>query len=430
MQQAAMNAASGGLIAGMAKSGEGLDLTDLVPYQFGILPVSEADSFEAGVLGLGGMVIITGSKPGEPSADSAGPFGQGNPMGIFLLADPDAKIGDMIGRLMFEIDGGANAEEANRKMNDEMKNPEVLASLLEKDSPTEKEPPTDPRLTREVEIDKEIASTATSPDELSDTPENAGMTMALISKAIGVPVLLESFPRSLPPSLFIHPGKQPLYKVLIGLEKTGLNWELGDDALRVRPRDWALRRSYEIQESYLAYYKDLLDKQGMLTLDDVGKIALDLTDGQIGNTLLADPDLMWLSSVFGDFGDGKNLVRFYGSLRAQQKSTLRAAGGLPFSQLTTEQWDRLGSLISDTLGGVYVVDGSVKLSTDPKKAAAGIEVFEITVTIADEKDPRVFNKPLHLPNKDMIASMKKQRDEMAAARKKAAEEQKKTEASE
>lgn len=432
MQEAAIDAASGGIVAGQARDGQGPALTDLVPYQFGILPVSQTDNYEAGVLGLNGLVVITGLKPGDPPASSDGPLGLGNPMGMFLIADPDARICDMVGRFLFEIDAGASTDEAGKKLNEELQSPEMLASLLQEDSPTETTPPTDPRMTREVEIDKEVVpAVAGVPGELSDTPENTGKTLALISKAIGAPVMLESFPRLLPPSLFIRPGKQPLYKVLIGLEKTGFTWELDDDALRVRPRDWALRRSYEIQEGYLAYYRDLLAKQGMLTLDDVGKIALDLTDGQIGNTLLADPDFMWMNLVFGDLTEGKNILRFYASLTAQQKSALRTEAGLPFSQLTTEQWDRVGSAISNALGGVYVQDGSVLLKPDLNAAETQGSVhhydFQISVQVADETELRVLPNRITIYGKRGIELLKKQRDEMTAARKKAAEEKQKTE---
>jgi len=256
--------------------------------------------------------------------------------------------------------------------------------------------------------------------------------MAEISRALGVPVLFESFARLMPVSIFVKPGKQPLYKVLIGLEKCDLGWELDDDALRVRPRNWALRRSYEIPESFIARYKDLLDKQGELTLDDIGDIAVALTDGQIGNTLLADPDLGWLfNSVFGDLGQGKTMVRLYGSLTAPQKSALSTEAGLPFSQLTTEQWDRVSSLISSGFGGVYVQDGSIRLKPDTNPAETQKSVhnyyFEISVQVADEKEPRSLPERISVMGTEAVASRKKQQADMAEQQSKAAEEEQKAE---
>jgi len=152
-----------------------------------------------------------------------------------------------------------------------------------------------------------------------------GKTTATLSRAFGAPVLLESFTRMNPIGGFVKPGKQPLYKVLIGLEKAGYIWERGDGAFRIRPRDWALQRSYEIPESFLAHYWAVIERQGELTIDDLGAMVVALSDEQINHTFKADPD--WSRAAYGlaNCGDaGLSILRMYGLLSSEQKQVLRS----------------------------------------------------------------------------------------------------------
>jgi len=69
-----------------------------------------------------------------------------------------------------------------------------------------------------------------SPDKLQDQSK----MMEEIARASQESVLLESYRTMMPISLFVKPGKQPYYRVLIAAEQAGYTWELGDGTLRMR----------------------------------------------------------------------------------------------------------------------------------------------------------------------------------------------------
>ena len=330
IQRAAKDVASGGIAGAEYRSrvengGEGVpNPVELDPYQLLIMPVGMMGDAEVGLLGLGGLVALSGIKPGETLKDNRNPFVSGNAMGMFFLMDPSSKLGKLLGEGLFALDEGGSMKDVGEKFDDSLKDPAFLADLLTKESPTEKNPPTDPRLTREIEIPE-----ALSPKNMEQSPagpsDELGKAMAQLSAAIGCPILMESFTGLMPPVVFLTPGKQPLYKVMIACEKAGMTWELtDDDTLRLRPTDWALRRSYEVQESFIAYYKGLIEKQGMLTFDDVAGLTGALTDGQITYSVLSDPNLqrVLMTPLAGDINSPRDVLRLYDSLSAQQKNAL------------------------------------------------------------------------------------------------------------
>ncbi|MCX6376470.1 MAG: hypothetical protein NTU88_10640, partial [Armatimonadetes bacterium] len=269
-------------------------------------------------------------------------------------------------------------------------NPEFIAGALAQDSPTEKNPPTDPELTREVEIKDVLNGAGGRAFVGNDSEKNQGKILAEISRAMGGPLLKESFDTEMAPiGLYIHPGKQPLYKVLIALEKAGSIWNMDDGVLRIRPSNWALLRSYEIPESFTIRYKDLLDKYGELTLDDIAGIASSLTDGQIQHALAQASDLQpAVECITQGRSATREVLRLYASLTEEQKTALDGDAGLPFSQLTNAQWDRLSVVLDDRLGGLYIQDGSIRLMPQAEKEIKAGELsrkFEITAQVSGEK---------------------------------------------
>jgi hypothetical protein len=318
LTQAASDAASGGLANAM----KGKGLPDLTPHQLVIMPFGGSENAEASLMGMSGLMWMTGLAPGQTPTGGSGPWGDGLPMGMFPLAGQNSPFGNIFGKMLFAFDEGASLDEAMKQISAEAQNGSFLADTLARKSPTEETPPTDPELTREVEIDpKGIGGGMADLMGRGPSPQNQGKAVAEISRALGIPTLLESFSSDMPIALFLKPGKQPVYKVLIALEKAGYKWDRGDGTLRVRSEDWALKRSYEIPESFIAFYKDLLEKQGELTLDVLAQIASTLTDEQIQNTLSKDEDLGFAVSTLGGdfFGEGREILRFYAALTPAQK---------------------------------------------------------------------------------------------------------------
>jgi len=237
--------------------------------------------------------------------------------------------------------------------------------------------------------------------------------VAEIARATGMPVLMESFASAMPLAMFLKPGKQPLYRILIGLEKAGFTWELSERMLRIRPADWALLRSYDIPESFLAYYWGVIEKQGQLTIDDLAAMVTALTDEQIDNTLMADPD--WSQAALGlrmDEPGDRDFLRIYGLLSPEQKKALQAEGGLPFDQLTNPQWELLGNLITERFGGIYITGGSLQLRGDAK-----LPKLEVTVQVGGEDKPRSTNKVFLVQSKESMDRLREARRKRQEAEK-------------
>jgi hypothetical protein len=425
MQGAMGDAVSGGFGKAfrqeLGKQGEGL-----TPNQLMFMPLDGGNDQMAGLMGLGGMAFITGLAPGDNTRGMNNMFG-GMPMATLPMMSPGSGAANLFGEAMLSIEGGESLKSIGERLGPKMQDPAFMSQLLAHDSPTEKDIPTDPELTREIEIkaDALAGGSAAAMAMGGMRAVDQSKTLAEISRATGWPVLFESFARTMPIAMFVKPGKQPVYKVLIALEKGSFKWERGDGMLRIRPEDWATKRSYEIPESYMAYYKALLEKQGEFSLDDVAGIASSLSDDQLQNTFIFDPDFSFLmGSLMGGFMSGpRETLRLYASLNNDQKQALSAEGGLPFNQLTDAQWDKLNEIITDKLGGIYVADGSIRikpLTEVETKANAPQRTFETTVQVQNEKEPRKITEVIGLPSKTELA-VRKERQKKAEEAAKAAQ---------
>lgn len=422
MQQALQDTKFGGYMALMGGT-EGMSQEEADMYggltasQLTVMPMTGfASDQDMASAGWSGMVMINARFPEGIAGDGMPPevdsmFGGGMPLAMFPLARSDSLTGKLFGKMLLAVEDGMKEDELGKLMEDEMSSPDLFAETLSRESPTEKQPPTDPELTREVELG-ELPKVNTF-EGSTDLPDSIGKEVIAVSKAIGKPVLLESFLGSMPMNMFLKSGKQPLYKILIGMEKAGYNWTFGDGTLRLRPDDWALQRSYEIPESTIARYRGILEKNGEFSLDDVANLATELTDDQITNTLMKMPEFMFqVISMQGGFGEGsRELLRLYGSMSGQQKGALSVDPGLGFAQLSGPQWDRLNVIISDQLGGVYVLDGGILLTKPEVGANGSTYIFNFTVLVGGEEKPRTFSKSVTILGKEMLDQMQKSVDE-------------------
>lgn len=435
MQQVASDMVGGGFM-GFARNEKDMDGNSIFdgvdPYQITIMPglgFGTSDR-EMGMMGLGGVLILTGRQAGlTPEMQAWMP--DGFPAGMFPVTGSDSLLGNAFGELLVALDEGATDEEIEHLMGNEEQQLEFAAEALAGESQTEKEPPTDPELVREVELGKlpkPVDFMEPGPNQARD----AGRVVEEMSKAVGKPVLVESFIGSIPLQTYLNPGKQPLYRILIGIEKAGYAWVFEDAALRVRPNDWATQRSYEIPESLIAKYVSILERNGTLTLDDLTMIVTELSDAQIDNTLMKDKKLMLpMMTMQSILGHTRELLRFYGSLSSQQKAMLKSEAGLPFSSLSSQQWDRLGVMITSELGGLYIVDGNIRMEQPRNQigmlSEASVHIVKVTVIVGDEQQPRTFQEMIMTYDKATMAEMQKTVDE---AEKKAKEESKQEEGTE
>ncbi|MCX6376590.1 MAG: hypothetical protein NTU88_11255, partial [Armatimonadetes bacterium] len=428
LSQAISDAVSGHLEAAQGRQA-GEETSGFTPYQIVMMPFSELESSGAWMTGISGMMFITGLMPGQKPASDGNLFGGGEPVGIFPLARPDSPFGKLFGKGLLALDEGMPMDEVNKQLYPQSADPSFLADALARKSPTEETPPTDPELTREIEIDAKAMPVGMSAMmSAGKIHESQGKATAEISRALGMPVLLESYSMNMPIAMFVKPGKQPVYKVLIALEKAAYKWSRGENTLRIRPEDWALKRSYEIPESLLAYYKNLLEKQGVLTLDDLAQLANGLTDEQIQNTLSKDEDVNFaVGALGGDFvREGRDILRLYAALTPAQKEALNTESGLPFSQLSDSQWERLRSIITDRLGGLDIAEGSILLKPQSKMEIEEKmlrRTFEIAVQVSGEQETRKTEVRIFIQSRKTITAVRERRRKAEEAAK-AAEQNK------
>ncbi len=412
LAKSAQDAISGGILAAAIRKESPDYPSGFTPTKIVIKPMTGTNEGMAGSLGMSGFFWIMGKMAAGDGKPMMKGVESDVPLAFFPLSGKNTAIGRVFGGLLFALDDGLSMEEAQKQIVTDFNNPDVMAEALGRTSPTQENPPTDPFLTREVEIGKlprmEAAST------IDPTHQAEGDAYAELSRAIGMPVLVETFSKTLPVGLFIKPGKQPFYKVLISLEKAGYVWDFGEGMFRIKPEDWATNRSYEVPESRLIFYKELLKKNGFFNLDDLAAIVTEFTDAQIQNRLIAEPEIMYataatLMNPMG--GSSLDMLRLYGSLSTTQKQQARLNVGLPFASMTAAQYDYIGGLIAENLGGLEVLDGSLQLKLlhdDQKENMGGMDVvtFEITAFVAGEEQPRNITEKIMIYGKKQIEMMK------------------------
>lgn len=393
LQQAAMDTASSGFLK---EQGEGL-----TPLQIVISGLSGEASEGLGPLGVEGAIALMGiPSAGMPDYDPV--LGLGQPMSAFLLGKPDSKFGKAFAGALTSLDEGASMDDFEKALDPFIEDESLSTEATARESATETAPPTDPELTREIELKLPAFKHW---DPAYDAKLN-GQTIEAISKATGFTVMLESFPDSGLIAPYLKPGKQPVYKIMIGLEKAGLSWKLEHSSLRIRPQDWATMRSYAIPESTLVRYRDALETMGALSLEDLAAMASELTDDQIDKRLFRDPDLSYAVTrpLGGWEGHRRDMLRLYHALSASQQAQLKTEKGLPFDRLTDDQWGRLGTMIADRLGGVYVVNGGLFLGQPEKVEDGGSYVFRAGV-VTDADDVRMFSVTVLVQGKHDLAGL-------------------------
>ncbi|MHB0999689.1 MAG: hypothetical protein ACYC27_10635 [Armatimonadota bacterium] len=395
LRSAAIDSIQGSIgITRRKQYGQNSDFT-LTGVEF--IPQTPNGSLNMHTDGFGGLIILDGTFGNSNKGDAlAIPF-----------VSSDSIMGAKWGRQALELQNGANPDEAEKK--GELEG-DKLTNILKaaQESPTEKNPPKDPKLTREVVLG-ELPAPKILYDNISYSSGDTAKAVSAISKTIGLPFEMESFQHTIPIGLFMKPGKQPLYKILIGLEKAGYTWNIDDDILRVRPLNWATHRSYEISEDFINYYKSILDLQGEFTVDDIAGIVTNLTDAQIKNTLQADQDISY--AIHFDVESARAFLEFYSTLRLNNKAALVSDAGLGFGQLTPVQWDKLNEVVGRSGDAGYIIDGVIRLSQDPGKSPfddLGTKKvsFDIAIQIEGQDDLQYRRSTVLLMKKDHIARRK------------------------
>ena len=127
---------------------------------------------EMGMMGLGGVLIVNGKMPGM-TEEAMAFMPDGFPAGMFPVTGGGSLMGEAMGQVLAALEEGATEEEIKALMGSEQEQAEFAAQAMARESKTEKEPPTDPELTREVELDK-LPQTADPFDTATDLTKDVG----------------------------------------------------------------------------------------------------------------------------------------------------------------------------------------------------------------------------------------------------------------
>lgn len=416
MQQAITDALSGGLAAVIHDPD--LDLANLVLNKIVITPIDEIHDTEALMMGVGGFMGFAGNPGNRDMKD------------LFPLCSSDSKMSKLIAEALISLEEGKDYNQSMEQLYKTMEAPGFLAESIARESKTEKNPPTDPELTREVELGQVSTAQWEFRNELQDKAEDVAAWMEELSKTFERPIVLESFNLLPTPGLHVKPGKQPLYKILIGLEKAGYTWEYEEGMFRIRPQDWVLLRSYQIPESFVAYYEKLLEKQGSFALDDLISANASLTDDQADH-YYEELDSVLVPTLHVPDHKGRMFLRLYGLLSSQQRKMLATKEDIPFGSLSDRQWQVVSDMIVNEIGDVYATDGGVSMdvrhagdpesgddqpqppTSEEEKIQQDITQYNyhLKVLVAGEEIPRSIDGDIRILGPKLVALVKKNRQE-------------------
>lgn len=339
-------------------------LKNASPARIAFMPLDQEmlmGPLPASSMGMAGFVVVLGDYNGSsPDAqrlmdqfENSG-MGQGVPMAGMPLAGSGSMAGNMFARMMDRLESGEKMNTVMQDMQQQMQNPGALADQPGNEitpSPT----PTDPALLVEVE------PIQLKYDVMSQESQSAELIREL-GKRTKLSYVVEYHPESTPLAMAMPSKKMPLYKLLDSLQRAGLQWTYENGAVRIQPKDWAVQRSYDVPDSLMAGYKQILETKGWLDLDSLSSLAASLTDGQLQHRVLRDPAFSPYMMSLMPMNNNRDLLRFYGELAPPQRARLQAEGGLPFDQLSEAQWQRLAYFIEDAAPGAEIRPGRVTLT--------------------------------------------------------------------
>lgn len=317
-------------------------------------------------LGMVGVTLVIG-KPIEPAMpDPKSPIAEmfgGMPLAGMPIAGSDSLLGRMIGMMGLTLEEGGDLTQAVQAMGADME-AVFRETLAKRVKPTEK--PTDPVLLQEVEPIKQGF-------DLKDPTKAALDKLAEVTR---LGFILDFYPSqqdTMAMGLGFSVKKEPLYKALDAFQMAGYEWEYSDGFVRLRPKDWAVQRSYDIPDAFIEKYRKKLETDGWFDLDTTAEIVFALTEGQLLNRFAQDPELLPAASMLqqGAFGGANDLLWVYGGLTAPQKAQMKTDAGLPFAALSDAQWDKMADVVETAAFGQEVQNGRITLKIiEPKPKAA------------------------------------------------------------
>ena len=132
-------------------------------------------------------------------------------------------------------------------------------------------------------------------------------------------------------------ARGPIYKLLDSLGANGIDWSSTRPGfVRMKPREWALYRSYDLPQSFLEARRQTIRETGSLEFDDLATVAAALSDEQINTRFLPGLALNGSNVDISLTMDGAAIpvLRICGRLSAAAKAEMRSAKGLDIQRLS------------------------------------------------------------------------------------------------
>jgi hypothetical protein len=215
-----------------------------------------------------------------------------------------------------------------------------------------------------------------------------------LARTYGVQFLSDAYwldwPRLIPRVLPDEPA--PLYRLLDSLSAGVQRWERRGDRILLRSRTWFYDRPREIPLRHVRRWREQIESQGSLPLEEYLTIARDLTDSQLET--LREPVLVDMGlpgDLFGGLSFSRHALRLYASLLPRERQALDAGQALPTARMSRAQRELY-------LAGLREFHPYEPWEPEPEKIAAG------GFSVAREEALRLPERRLARRRPDVAAS--------------------------
>ena len=145
------------------------------------------------------------------------------------------------------------------------------------------------------------------------------------------------------------------------------NWDKRTGVIGLRDRNWFKKRAVQIPEAWLEVWRKELTDTGTIEIDSLAQIA-SLTQEQLLSNVAGD-EVLQSGSLLGVIFGNRDLLRLYGGLSQDQRSTLMSRSGLDLAMLSESQFAEAGKIIQTKLGLELLNSGKSIAITCERKAS-------------------------------------------------------------
>lgn len=271
-------------------------------------------------MGFLGMLMVSGGGMKRPS--------------VFPILDHTNPMANMLADGVVKVTQGTDPKDVMQQVGQAMQSM-MKGGGVEGDSSSQRmadsEPPTDPKLQKEVEI---------KPGDTSDI----GSALAGLVEQAGINIFAEAWKQ---PGVGAVQDKGTVEQVLNRTAKRFImKWDYtaASSAVRIKSDDWAAKRAAMVPAAELKYWADKAEEKGTLGLDDLAELASTYTQEQIMG-MMASNDAIAHSAWPLAAGDRRKAIAFYGTLKGDALSLAKSDLGIPAVRLSDEQHESLISVL-------------------------------------------------------------------------------------